>query len=68
MDKFFPGQSVCFREHSGRVNFICEEYITLTIKEYCIPSESAWNCKRNPNQVNLLIFREDWHEVLDNEK
>ena len=68
MNEFFPGQSVSYREHSGKVNFICEEYITLTIKEYCIPNQSAWNCKRNPNQVNLLVFREYWHEVLDNEK
>jgi len=68
MNEFFPGQSVTFREYSGKVNFIGDQYITLTIKEYCIPKEDAQYCKRNCAQVNLLVFRQYWHEVLDNEK
>jgi len=68
MSEFFPGQSVSYREHSGKVNFIGDTYITLTIKEYCIPSEDAQYCKRNCAQVNLLIFRECWHEVVENSK
>lgn len=68
MNEFFPGQSVTYREHSGKVNFIDNDYITITIKEYCIPKEDAQNCRRNCAQVNLLVFRQYWHEVLDNEK
>jgi len=68
MSEFFPGQSVSYREHSGYVNFISEKYITICIKEYCNPSEDAQYCKRNCAQVNLLIFRECWHEVVENSK
>jgi len=68
MTDFFPGQFVTYREHSGYVNFIGDSYITICIKEYCKPSEDMEHCKRNSTQVNLLVFRECWHEVLDNEK
>ena len=66
MQEFFPGQSVSYREHSGYVNFISEKYITICIKEYCIPKEDAQNCRRNCAQVNLLVFREYWDEVVEN--
>ena len=68
MSEFFPGQSVTYREHSGYVNFIGDSCITICVKEYCKPSEDLQCCKRNTNQVNLLVFREYWEEVSDNEK
>ena len=68
MQEFFPGQSVSYREHSGYVNFISEKYITICIKEYCKPTEDLECCKRNSTQVNLLVFPEYWHEVVDNSK
>ena len=68
MVEFFHGQSVSYREHSGYVNFISESYITICIKEYCKPSEDLVCCKRNTNQVNLLVFREYWNEVVENSK
>jgi hypothetical protein len=64
VDDWIEGECITWRGHRGFVNFICDEYITLTIKEYCIPDQSAWNCIRNPNQVNLLVYREYWHEVI----
>ena len=68
MSEFFPGQSVSYREHSGYVNFISEQYITICIKEYCKPSEDLECCKRNSTQVNLLVFREYWNEVYETQK
>ena len=68
MLEFFPGQSVTYREHSGFVNFIGESYITLCIKEYCNPNEDGEYCRRKTRQVNLLVFKECWHEVVENSK
>jgi len=64
VDDWNEGEYITWRDHSGYVNFIGKEYITMCIREYCDPDNDGANCKRETKQVNLLIYPDYWHEVI----
>lgn len=64
VDDWIPGEIITWKDQSGFVNFISNDYITMCIREYCKPDEDLECCKRRSNQVNILIFRQYWHEVI----
>lgn len=64
VDDWIEGEHITWREHSGYVNFIGKEYITMCIREYCNPEEEGAMCKREMKQVNLLIYSQYWDEVI----
>lgn len=50
---FSEGLSVKYRNTYGVINFLSEKYLTITIKKGKFPV----------NDVNILIFRENWIEI-----
>lgn len=64
VDDWIRGEIIEYDGHSGYVNFISNEYITMCIREYCKPEEDATCCKNKMNQVCVLIFPNDWHKVI----
>jgi len=63
MKDFIQGQHVTYKQFQGKVNFIGDQYITLTIREWDKLPQEQRNAKRNTNQVNLCVYREHWSEV-----
>ena len=63
VDDWNQGEIIEYDGHSGYVNFISHEYITMCIREYCKPEEDANCCRHKMNQVCVLIFPNDWHKV-----
>ena len=47
-----------YKQFTGWINFICDEYITLCYLDRPDPSNH-----RGRYQASLLIFRENWNEV-----
>lgn len=50
---FSEGLNVKYRGTYGEINFLSEKYLTLTIRKGTFPV----------NDVNILIFRENWDEI-----
>ena len=46
-DAFAPGVIVQYRDHTGRIDFLGEEYFTLCLKD----------------SVCILVYKKDWNEV-----
>jgi len=63
MKDFSHGQHVSYKHYSGRVNFIGDQYITITIREWDKLPQEQVNAKRNTNQVNLCVYRHYWKDV-----
>ncbi len=61
---WIKGEIIEWNGHSGYVNFISHEYITMCIREYCKPEEVAKHAKNHMHQVCVLIFPHDWHKVI----
>ena len=64
VNDWIQGEIITWKNNSGYVNFISNDYITMCIREYCKPDGDLEVCKRKSNQVNVLIFRQYWHEVM----
>ena len=63
VDDFKLHEIIEWKEHSGYINFISEQYLTLCIKTYDKPQEVAAHSRHKQNTVCLLIFREEWHNI-----
>jgi len=63
MKDFIQGQQVTYNQFQGRVNFIGDQYITLTIREWDKSPQEQVNSKCNTRQVNLCVYREHWSEI-----
>ena len=63
MKDFIQGQQVTYQPHTGKVNFIGDHYVTLTIREWDKLPQEQENAKRNTNQVNLCVYREQWSNI-----
>lgn len=46
--KFYQGLEVRFKEHFGKINFICNSYVTLTLEN---------------TDTDLLIYSENWNQI-----
>lgn len=46
--KFYQGLEVRFNEHFGKINYICNFYVTLTLEN---------------TDTNLLIYSENWNQI-----
>ncbi|AOV60010.1 hypothetical protein P29A0810_074 [Synechococcus phage S-CAM8] len=63
MKDFTQGQHVTYNQFQGKVNFICEHYVTLTIQEWDKLPQEQVNAKRNTHQVNLCVYRHHWKDI-----
>jgi hypothetical protein len=63
MKDFTQGQQVTYKQFQGKVNFICEHYVTLTIQEWDKHPQEQVNSLCKTHQVNLCVYREHWSEV-----
>ena len=64
VDDFKQGEIITWKEHTGFINFISPEYITLCIRTYDKPQEVAQHSRHKQNTVCLLIFREEWNNIV----
>ena len=46
--KFYQGLGVRLGNHFGKINFICNSYVTLTLEN---------------TDIDLLIYSEDWNKI-----
>ncbi len=60
---FIKGEKITVKDDTGRVNFIGDEYITLTTHQWDNP-----NTLHGYSQTNVLINRNDWKEVVYHER
>lgn len=51
---FEKGMEVSYKEHSGSISFICENYISILVRKGDHRSQD----------VNVLIFRSDFSDVV----
>ena len=63
MKDFTKGQHVSYKDYSGKVNFIGEQYITITIREWDKLPQEQMNSKSSTNQVNLCVYRQYWKDI-----
>ncbi|AOO15991.1 hypothetical protein RW040310_077 [Cyanophage S-RIM12_RW_04_0310] len=63
MKDFTQGQQVTYNQFQGKVNFICEHYVTLTIQEWDKTPQEQVNSLCDTHQVNLCVYREHWSEI-----
>jgi len=63
MKNFTQGQQVTYKQFQGKVNFIGDHYVTLTIREWDKTPQEQVNSLCNTHQVNLCVYREHWSEV-----
>ena len=64
VDDFSIGESITWKEHTGTIQFISEQYLTLCIRTYDKPQEIAEHSLHKQNFVCLLVFREEWHNIV----
>lgn len=50
---YFEGQQISYNNMTGMVNFICDDYITMTVSKG----------KHKAQDCNLLIYRKEWNKV-----
>lgn len=58
--EFVKGQHVSYRHHTGYINFIDEQYVTITIHEYPKHPDIALHSKHKTNQTNLVVSYIDY--------
>ena len=68
MTDFHLGQSVTYKDFTGYINFISDEYITICIREYTPPAEETKHSKQQQRQVCLCVFPNDWNYVTQTQK
>ena len=64
VDDWIQGEIIEWNGHSGYVNFISHEYITMCIREYCKDEGSAYHCRNKMNQVCILVYNQYWDKVI----
>ncbi len=64
VDDFKQGEIISWKEHTGFINFISPEYITLCIKTYDKPKQIAEHSRHKQNFVCVLIFPTEWHNIV----
>ena len=62
LNDFVKGEIVRCRDDEGVVNFICEEYITLTVGKYKKSPEVAEHSINPYNEINVLINNKYWKD------
>ena len=55
------GLNVKFKDNQGPIAFYDEEYITITV---CSRPNPCKHSRRPTIDVNLLIYRQDWKDVV----
>ena len=63
MKDFIKGQQVTYNQFQGKVNFIGDRYVTLTIQEWDKTPQEQVNSLCKTHQVNLCVYREHWSEI-----
>lgn len=53
MSNFYSGLEVRYKQHTGFVDFICDKYITVCIRQSDHKSKN----------VCLLVYNDQWKEV-----
>jgi len=64
VDDFKQGEIITWKEHTGFINFISPEYITLCIRTYDKPKEIAEHSRHKQNFVCVLIFPTEWDNIV----
>jgi len=69
MKKFTRGQFVIYQNRPAYVNFICDQYVTLCLREWKKPFEEAEHAMNPIRQVNLCVNSIYWDKIsLDSER
>ena len=55
---FMKGELIEVKNDIGRINFICDEYITITTKH-----EENQNYKSGYKQTNVVVFSHYWKDI-----
>jgi hypothetical protein len=63
IEDFQLGETITYRNTTGYITFIDQQYITYCVKETNLPPKVAQHSKRPTNQVNVLIYRQYWHLI-----
>ena len=63
--KFIKGEKITYQDDTGHVNFIGEEYITMSLNR-----REDSNSLHGYKETNLLIYRTYWKDIVyhDREK
>ena len=64
VDDFKLHEIIEWKEHSGYINFISEQYLTLCIKTYDKPKQIAEHSRHKQNFVCVLIFPHEWDNIV----
>jgi len=67
VDEWNQGEIISWKGHTGYVNFISPQYITMCIKEIQKEGEEALVSKRDVNQVCIVIHSQYWGDVYREE-
>ena len=62
LNDFVKGEIVRCGEDQGVVNFICKEYITLTVGKYNKSPEDAAHSISPYNEINIFIHSNKWKD------
>lgn len=60
---FFLGETVTWKHVTGRVQFICDDYITICIREWERDADETIHARRKKDSCCILCFRQYWSEV-----
>lgn len=52
-DTFYAGLEVKYKDHIGKIQFICESYVTICISTYDHPSRD----------VCILVYLSEWEQI-----
>jgi len=63
IEDFQLGETIIYRNTTGYITFIDQQYVTYCVKETKLPPKVAQHSKRPTNQVNVLIYRQYWHLI-----
>lgn len=63
--KFKHRDLVKYKQHKGFINYIDEQnaYLTICLKEILKPEPLRVGSKSDYNQVNLIVYPNDWHLI-----
>tara|TARA_R100000458_G_C8192239_1_gene185584 strand:- start:251 stop:454 length:204 start_codon:yes stop_codon:yes gene_type:complete len=57
--KFIKGEKITVKDDTGKVNFISDEYITLTTHQW-----EKKDTLHGYQQTNVLVYRNDWKDIV----
>ena len=64
MKKFTRGQFVIYQDRPAYVNFICDQYVTLCLREWEKPPEEAEHAMSPIRQVNEVVNSIYWDQIF----